>query len=136
MVVDGGARPCLPIRAWPPGETMTEDELAWALAEVAGPCLNGPQRHQLYIAIGTSEFLAAIMLALDAVVRHDVALSPEIVPRLNAWLDRYPGHEDEPTLRRLITSAKSLPHGQPSHPPPSTPAYLELTHRYRRRRAR
>lgn len=113
---------------------MNQDhELAWELATFAQPRLDDAQRHRLFIAIGTHELFTAIQLALDAIVRHDIALTSETVRRLGLWLDRYAGHIDESILRRRISRIRILPRDRSlPHQLHLQSSYLSVAQRYSR----
>jgi hypothetical protein len=79
-----------------------ELELAWALSESVGPRVSETDQHQIYIALGLGEPLAAIRIMLQLAVSHRIALSVDLVAAARLWSRAYWGSPDEDPLRDLL----------------------------------
>jgi hypothetical protein len=88
---------------------MDETQLAWALADIANPYLSTAERHDIHIAIGIGETLAAICCLTGALDRHDLALPAALIDCFTRWLDTYAGSQEEAHLRELIARINRRP---------------------------
>lgn len=58
---------------------FSEDEVAWALAELVGTRMPTVRRHRLFIALGLGEAISAIRISLDTAVLQRVSISPDLM---------------------------------------------------------
>jgi len=79
-----------------------ELELAWALSESIGPRLSATDQHQIYVALGLGESLAAIGVMLQLAVSRRIALSVDLVAAAELWLRTYRGSPEEEPLSDLL----------------------------------
>jgi hypothetical protein len=111
--------------------TLQEQELAWALADIADPQCRCAERHNIYVAIGVGDTFSAIRALVMVIVREGLALPVDLVAALPSWLDAHSHNESEPHLRGLVAMLKCRPPGHPSPPEPRR-RYLSIAKRYRR----
>jgi hypothetical protein len=85
-----------------------ETDLAWELAEIAGPYIPDHDRTQIYTTIGAGYSYAGIDTLLGILVQAGVPISPMLVDKLVHWLDAYMHHDDAPRLREMLDAIRSL----------------------------
>jgi hypothetical protein len=86
----------------------TESDLAWELADAISPLLGERDRFQLYAAIGSGETYTAIDTLLQTMAHQSWPIPPELIAKLNDWLDAYAQSDDAHRLDELIRAIKSL----------------------------
>jgi len=82
--------------------------LAWELADAISPLLGERDRFQLYAAIGSGETYTAIDTLLQTMAHQSWPIPPELIAKLNDWLDAYAQSDDAHRLDELIRAIKSL----------------------------
>lgn len=81
---------------------VQENNLAWALIEVAKPRLNALERNYVFVTIGAGDTFAAIHHLLKMIAAKGIPLRPNLVQLCITWLKAYAFHDEEQYLRRLI----------------------------------
>jgi hypothetical protein len=89
-------------------DDRAESDLAWELADAISPLLGERDRVCLYAAIGSGETYAAIDMLLQTTAHQCWPIPPELIGKLNGWLDAYAQSDDAPRLDELIRAIKSL----------------------------
>src|SRR4051795_8438875 len=82
--------------------SVTDDELAWDLADAARGHLDATQRNEVYIAIAVGDSLWAVTLLLRAVVRQKLSVRADLMRKLLWWVTSYRGHPEQAGLLHLI----------------------------------
>jgi hypothetical protein len=110
---------------------MQEQNLAWALAEIADPCFGVAERNDIYVAIGAGDTFSAIHASVAVIAREGLPLPFELVAALPSWLNAHSHNESEPQLRGLVTMLTMRP---PNHPSQAERGRrrLSVAQRYRR----
>jgi hypothetical protein len=93
--------------------SVTDDELAWDLADAARGHLDATQRNEVYIAIAVGDSLWAVTLLLRAVVRRKLSVRAHLMRKLLWWVTSYRGHPEQPGLLHLIGRVEVEPAGAP-----------------------
>jgi hypothetical protein len=88
---------------------MSDAELAWELADTARGHLDATQRNEIYMAIAVGEAFWAIRLLLRAVVRFELGVRADLVPKLLGWVTSYRDHPEQGHLRHLIGRVRIQP---------------------------
>lgn len=88
---------------------MTEVDLAWQLAKVAGAHLTPSESHYVYAAIGSGETFCAIVKLLLVIVRERLTLPAQLFAAFARWLGAYEYHDQAAGLRALIVQVKPSP---------------------------
>ena len=110
---------------------MVDTELAWQLADTADGHLDASQRNEVYIAIAVGDAFWAVKFLLQTIVRSELAVHADLVPKLLRWAASYRDHPEQAQLRHLIGRVRV----QPFNPPrgvPARPTVLATTARYRK----
>lgn len=89
------------------GAVISDNELAWLLADTAGNVLRGDQRAALFVELGAGEPLLAIERVLSTAAAQRHPLDSGLLDVMNEWLDRYVGFSHERRLRRLLQQLRS-----------------------------
>lgn len=83
--------------------------LAWQLADFAGPLIDPTDRAALFTDLGAGEHIRALELGLKLLVGAREQLPPNLIRRVNQWVDCYAGHSDEHRLRDLVFAVSVPP---------------------------
>ena len=110
---------------------MQDQDLAWALADIADPQCRCEERHYIYVAIGVGDTFSAIRALVMVIVREGLSLPLDLVAELPSWLNAHSHNESEPHLRALVAMLKCRPPSLPSPPEPRR-RYLAIAQKYRR----
>lgn len=89
-------------------DAWTESDLAWELADAINPLLADGDRHRLYATIGCGDSYTGIDTMLQTLAHQGWPISPELIGKLNDWLNVYAQSVDAPRLHALIRAIKSL----------------------------
>lgn len=81
---------------------MIDVELAWDLADTARGHLDATQRNEIFMAIAVGDAFWAITLLLRTVVRWELGVRADLLPKLLRWVTSYRDHPQQALLRHLI----------------------------------
>ena len=82
--------------------SVMDAELAWDLSDIARGHLDATQRNAIYIAIAVGDAFWAVKFLLQAVVRSDLGVRADLVPKLLRWVASYRDHPEHARLAHLI----------------------------------
>jgi hypothetical protein len=88
---------------------MSDAELAWELADTARGHLDATQRNEIYMAIAVGDAFWAIRLLLRTVVRFELGVGADLLPKLLGWVTSYRDHPEQGHLRHLIGRVRIQP---------------------------
>jgi hypothetical protein len=88
---------------------MIDAEVAWELADTARGHLDATQRNEIYMAIAVGDAFWAIRLLLRTVVRFELGVRADLVPKLLRWVTSYRDHPEQGHLRHLIGRVRIQP---------------------------
>jgi len=97
------------------GTPVIAAELAWDLADTVRGHLDGAQRNEIYIAIAVGDTFWAVTILLRTVVRSELAVRADLLPKLLQWVASYRDHPAQGHLRHLIGRVRIQPQA-PSQP--------------------
>ncbi|MBV8179201.1 MAG: hypothetical protein JO045_10365 [Mycobacterium sp.] len=83
-------------------QEWAEADLAWQLADLVAGRLSDVTRTAIFAELGAGESYRVIVKLLETSVQDRVSVPPELVARLQEWLDSHRGTGDEPRLRALL----------------------------------
>ena len=94
-----------------------EFAFAWALLDHAAAFLDGPNRAQLCIRIGTGELREAIVELLQCFTISGTSIPPVLAASLWAWMNGFVGSDFEIPLRDLagrirVSNVRALPNAR------------------------
>jgi hypothetical protein len=81
---------------------VLEDNLAWALIEVAKPHLNVLDHNYFFVMVGSGDTFATIHHLLKLIAAKQILLRIDLAQLCATWLDTYAFHDEEQYLRRLL----------------------------------
>ena len=96
-------------RAVPPARP-DHSHIAWALADAAAVDLPDPVRADVFVSLGSGDYLDSIANLLGALVTGGRSLTPAMIDITHRWLDGYDGSDDGPRLRQLLHRCDPRPH--------------------------
>jgi hypothetical protein len=83
--------------------STAEYDLAWDLAAAVDSALTAADRSAVFAKIGAGETYGAIGHLLASAQHRGAALGPDLLRRVQTWLNAYAGCEEEPNLRAMLT---------------------------------
>jgi hypothetical protein len=95
------------------GTPVVDAELAWDLADIARSHLDATRRNDIYIAIAVGDAFWAIKLLLSTLVRFELGVRADLLPKLLGLLTSYRDHPDQARLRHLIGRVRIQPVAPP-----------------------
>jgi hypothetical protein len=81
---------------------MIDAELAWDLADIAQGHLDATLGNEIYVAIAVGDAFWAITVLLRTVVRSELGVRADVLPKLLRWVGSYRDHPAQALLRHLI----------------------------------
>ena len=85
-----------------PSARPDQSYIAWALADAAAVVLPDPVRAEVFVCLGSGDYLDSIATLLGALVAGGQSLTPAMIDITHRWLDGYDGSRDGPRLRQLL----------------------------------
>jgi hypothetical protein len=81
---------------------ISDDDMAWLLADAVKPCLTGDERTIVFIELGCGESYLAITRILAILLSSRIALPEPLLSKLSHWLNGYAASPEEPQLRIML----------------------------------
>jgi hypothetical protein len=88
-----------------------EGDLAWDIVERHRSSLDIGELNKVFLKLGTGDYAPVIDMLLTAIVRNHDSLSPDLIPRIDLWVDVYDGHEQQYKRRYLLGLASTAADG-------------------------
>src|SRR5436190_11122907 len=87
----------------------SDAELAWDLADIAQGHLDATLRNEIYVAIAVGDAFWAVTVLLRTVVRSELGVRADVLPKLLRWVGSYRDHPAQALLRHLIGRVRIQP---------------------------
>ena len=88
---------------------MSDAEVVWELADTARGHLDVTERNEIYMAIAVGDAFWAIRVLLRTVVRFEIGVRADLLPKLLRWVTAYRDHPEQGHLRHLIGRVRIQP---------------------------
>ncbi|WP_231977691.1 tryptophanase [Mycobacterium sp. E2989] len=84
------------------GPTISDEDMAWLLADAVTSGLTGYERTLVFIELGCGEGYLAIKRILTTLLSNPIPLPVSIFSKLAVWLNSYAGNPEESQLRMML----------------------------------